>query len=43
MIQIYKNYKLLSLNARKRAVKKFDLKYWFDRHEKIFNDYIKNE
>ena len=43
MIQIYKNYKLLSLNARKRAVEKFNLKYWFDRHEKIFNNYIKNE
>ena len=40
MIQIYRNYKFLSLNARKRAVKKFDLKYWFKRHEKIFNNYI---
>ena len=40
MIQIFKNYKYLSTNARNRAVKKFDTKYWFERHEKKFNEYI---
>ena len=40
MIQIYKNYKNLSLNARKRAEKKFDINFWFERHEKIFKKYV---
>ena len=40
MIQIYKNYKYLSLNARKRAESKFDINFWFERHEKIFKKYV---
>ena len=40
MIKIYKNYKFMSKNARKRAVKKFDIKYWISRHERSFKKYL---
>ena len=37
MIKIYKNYLSMSKNARNRAVAKFDIKYWIERHKIIFN------
>ena len=40
MIKIYKNYKFMSKNARKRAVEKFDIKHWISRHEKSFKKYL---
>ena len=40
MIEIYKNYKFMSKNARKRAVEKFDIKHWISRHEKSFKKYL---
>ena len=43
MIQIFKNYKYLSTNARNRAVKKFDTKYWFERHEKNLMSIFQND
>ena len=40
MIKIFQNYKSMSSSARKRAKSKFDIKYWFKRHEKIFKEYL---
>ena len=40
MIKIYKRHKSMSSNARKRAVSKFDLKFWYDRHNAVFKDYL---
>ena len=40
MIEIYKNYKFMSKNARKRAVEKFDIKHWISRHERSFKKYL---
>ena len=35
------NYKNMGLTARKRAIEKFDIKEWIDKHKEIFDLYIK--
>ncbi len=39
MLKIYENHKKFSKNARNLAVKKFDLKFWIERHAIIFEKY----
>ena len=39
MLKIYDNHKKFSQNARNLAVKKFDLKFWIERHKLIFKKY----
>lgn len=40
MINILENKRFMSKASRKRAVEKFDIKYWYGRHEYIFNYYL---
>tara|TARA_B100000242_G_scaffold285049_1_gene249023 strand:+ start:355 stop:1464 length:1110 start_codon:yes stop_codon:yes gene_type:complete len=39
MLKIYDNHKKFSQNARNLAVRKFDLKFWIERHKLIFKKY----
>ncbi len=39
MIKIYENRKKFSKNARDLAVKKFDFKFWIERHKIVFKKY----
>ena len=39
MIEIYKNYKFMSKNARKRAIEKFDIKHWIS---KCMKNHLRN-
>ena len=41
MIKVSINYKNMGLTARKRAIEKFDIKEWIDKHKEIFDLYIK--
>ena len=41
MIQIIENKNAMSEAARKRAVEKFDIEYWINRHEYIFDLFIR--
>ena len=40
MIKIFKKHKFFALNARKRAVQKFDIAHWIERHQIIFDQYL---
>jgi len=40
MSYVLANQKVLSINARLRAVEKFDLQKWLLKHEEVFNKYV---
>lgn len=40
VLKVLENYSSFSRNARKRAVEKFSLKYWLNRHRTVFSELI---
>ncbi len=42
MLKVYKKHKFFRYNARKAAIKNFDIKNWIKKHESIFEKLLKN-
>ena len=43
MFEIVSQHKSMSIYARERAKKMFDISNWIERHEIIFSSFIKNK